>query len=216
MATDALSSEASSHHPSDDEENELMATDVESAPVADPPRAPVLESQGHEENPSPPPSALMSQAGGLSPSPTMGLMTKPTVSTNLPESSAIRDDEERVDYEGSSIGDAADEDRDDEDADVGNKPCDDAEDEEHDSMDDITTLDDAPKAPSDKASGYTPFYLTGSPPPRTTTATPPTEQQITHVSTPLQEQHLPGSSMAAVSPATLPGAITVTPPPEQP
>ncbi|XP_020245297.1 mucin-7-like [Asparagus officinalis] len=160
----------------------------------------------------------MSQGCGLSPSPTTGLMTKPAAGTNLPEPSATRDDEERVNYEGSLIGDAADEDRGDEDAKIGNVSGDGEGDDEHDSMDDITTFDDAPKAPSNKASSYTPFYLTdkpGSPPPGTTTAPPSSEQQVAQVPTPLQEQRLPGSPMATASTAALPGAITMTSPPEQ-
>ncbi|XP_020243311.1 uncharacterized protein LOC109821541 [Asparagus officinalis] len=208
-----------------------MAADAESAPVMDLPKSPALEPGGLEENPSPSPSALMSQAGDLIPSPITGLMNKPAAGTDLLKPSAAQDDEERVDYEGSSIGGAADEDRDDEDADVGNMPDDGEDDEEHDSIDDITTFDDAPKVPSDKASGYTPFYLTGklclfrllphafsvfrpffragSPTPGTTSAAP-LEQAPAPAPTPLPEQHLPGSSTATVSPATV-----VTPPLEQ-
>ncbi|XP_020271014.1 FK506-binding protein 4-like [Asparagus officinalis] len=157
----------------------------------------------------------------------MGLMNRPAAGTNLSEPFAIGDDEERVDYEGSSIGDAADEDRDDdEDADVGTMPGDDAGDDEHNSMDDITLFDDAPKVPSDKASGYNPFHISGKPsflrilphvlssfrpffrvgsPPTKTTAATTSEQDPAQVSAPPQEQHLPGSSTVAV---------TVTPPPE--
>ncbi|XP_020266183.1 death domain-associated protein 6-like [Asparagus officinalis] len=192
-----------------------MAADAESAPVMDLPKSPALEPGGLEENPSPPPSALMSQASDLIPSPTMGLTNKPAAGTNLPEPSATRDDEEQVDYEGSSIGDATDEDRGDEDAEIGNAPGDGEGDDGHDSMDDITTFDDAPKAPSDKASGYTPFYLTGSPPPGTTTAPPSSEQQVAQVPAPLQEQHLPGSPVATASTTALPEANIVTSPLEQ-
>ncbi|XP_020250830.1 uncharacterized protein LOC109828211 [Asparagus officinalis] len=193
-----------------------MATDAESALVMDLPRSPALEPGGLEENPSPPPSALMSQASDLIPSPTTGLMNRPAAGTNLSEPSAIGDDEERVDYEGSSTGDAADEDRDDdEDADVGNMPGDDAGDDEHNSMDDITLFDDVPKVPSDKASGYTPFHISGSPPTKTTAATT-SEQDPVQVSAPPQEQHLPGSPTSAASPVAPPETIVTTPPLEQP
>ncbi|XP_020250864.1 uncharacterized protein LOC109828246, partial [Asparagus officinalis] len=137
-------------------------------------------------------AALISQAGDLMPSPTTGPMKRPAAGASLPEPSATRDDEERVDYEDSSIGDAADEDRGDEDADAGNMSGGGEDDEEHDSIDDITTFDDAPKVPSDKVSGYTPFHISGSPSPGTT-ATAASEPEPAQVSAPLEEQHLPGS-----------------------
>ncbi|XP_020245438.1 uncharacterized protein LOC109823571 [Asparagus officinalis] len=159
-----------------------MAADAESAPVMDLPKSPALEPGGLEENPSPSPSALMSQAHDSIPSPTTGLMT--------------------------------DEDRDDEDAEIGNVPGDDEGDDGHDSMDDITTFDDAPKAPSNKASDYTPFYLTGSPPSKTTAATT-SKQDPAQVLAPPQEQHLPGSPTATASPVALPETIDATPSLEQ-
>ncbi|XP_020266307.1 mucin-5AC-like [Asparagus officinalis] len=215
----ALSGEVSSYHPPEDEEDELKAADAESAPVMDLPRSPALESGGLEENPFPSPSALMSQAGDLISSPTTGLMNKPATGTDLPEPSAAQDDEERVDYDDSPTGDVADGDRDDEDADAG-KSGGGEDDEEHDSIDDVTTFDDdAPKVPSDKAYGYTPFYLTGSPTPgtttatasgqepvvlpETTTATPPPEQQLVQVPASTQEQPLPDSSTVTTSSTTL-------------
>ncbi|XP_020249221.1 uncharacterized protein LOC109826608 [Asparagus officinalis] len=232
----ALSSDASSYHPPQDEEDELMAADAESAPAMDLPKSPVLETGGLEENPSPSPSALMSQANDSIPSPTTGLMNKPAVGTDLPEPSAAKDDEERVDYDGSSTGDAANEDRDDEVADVGNMPGDDARDEEHNSMDDITIFDDAPKVPSDKASGYTPFHISGNPsflrilphvlsafrpffragsPPSKTTAATTSKQDPAQVSAPPQEKHLPGSPTATASPVALSETTDATPSLEQ-
>ncbi|XP_020270904.1 histone H3.v1-like [Asparagus officinalis] len=232
----ALSSDASSYHPPQDEEDELMAADAESTPVIDLPKSPALEPGGLEENPSPSPSALMSQAHDSIPSPTTGLMNKPAIGTDLPEPSAAQDDEERVYYDGSLTSDAADEDRDDEDAGVGNMPGDDAGEEEHNSMDDITIFDDAPKVPSDKASGYTPFHISGKPsflrilphvlsafrpffragsPPSKTTAATTSKQDPAQVSAPSQEQHLPGSPTATASPVALPETTDATPSLEQ-
>ncbi|XP_020270570.1 uncharacterized protein LOC109845711 [Asparagus officinalis] len=176
----ALSSDASSYHPPQDEEDELMAADAESAPVMDLPKSPALEPGGLEENPSPSPPVLMSQVGDLIPSPTTGLMNKPAAGTDLPEPSAAQDDEERVDYEGSSIGGAADEDRDDEDVDVGNTPDDGSP---SPGTTAATTSEPEPAQMSDPLEEQ---HLPGSPttivPPaallETTAATPPPEQQL--------------------------------------
>ncbi|XP_020271433.1 uncharacterized protein LOC109846596 [Asparagus officinalis] len=232
----ALSDEASSYHPPEDQEDELLDADAESAPVMDLPRSPVLEPGGLEENPSPSPSALVSQAGDMVPSPTTGPMRRPTDGASL-EPSAAQDDEERVDYDDSPTDDAADEDRGDEDADAGNMSGGGEDDDEHDSIDDVTTFDDdAPKVPSDKVSGYTPFHISGkssffrllplvfsafrpffragSPTPGTTSAAP-LEQEPAQVLALPQEPHLSGSPTVTVPPVALPETTAATPPPEQ-
>ncbi|XP_020263311.1 uncharacterized protein LOC109839292 [Asparagus officinalis] len=191
----ALSSDASSYHPPQDKEDELMAADAESSPAMDLPKSPASEPGCLEENPFPSPSALMSQANDSIPSPTTGLMNKPAVGIDLTEPSAAQDDDERDYDDGSSAGD-------------------DEGDDGHDSMDDITTFDDAPKAPSNKASDYTPFYLTGSPPSKTTAATT-SKQDPAQVLAPPQEQHLPGSPTATASPVALPETTDATPSLEQ-
>ncbi|XP_020254094.1 uncharacterized protein LOC109831166 [Asparagus officinalis] len=206
----ALSSDTSSYHLPQDEEDELMAADAESAPVMDLPKSPALEPGGLEKNSSPSPSALMSQAGDLIPSPTMGLMNKPAVGTDLPEPSAAQDDEERVDYEDSSIGGAADEDRDDEDVDVGNMP-------DHSSPPSKTIAATTSKQDPAQVSAPPPEqHLPRSPTataspvafPETTDATPSLEQQIVPVSALAQEQPLPASSSAAASPTALMAAAS--------
>ncbi|XP_020243184.1 uncharacterized protein KIAA0754-like [Asparagus officinalis] len=201
----ALSSEASSYHPPEGEEDELLAADAESAPVMDLPKSPALEPWGLDENPSPPPSVLMSQAGDLIPSPTTGLMKRSAAGTNLPEPSATRDDEERVDYEGSSIGGVADEDRDDEDADVGNMP------DGGSPSPGTTAATTSEQEPAQMSAPLEEQHLPGSPTatvppaalPETTAATPPPEQQLVLVSAPMQEQPLPTSSTVAASPTAL-------------
>ncbi|XP_020270793.1 uncharacterized protein LOC109845978 [Asparagus officinalis] len=206
----ALSSDASSYHPPQDEEGELMVADAESALVMDLPKSPALEPGGLKENPSPSPSALMSQANNSIPSPTTGLMNKPAAGTDLLEPSAAQDDEERVDYEGSSIGDAADEDRDDEDADVGNMPGSPptrttaATTSEQDPAQ-VSAPPQEQHLPGSSTVAVSPTTLPGA-----TTVTPPPEQQVVQVSAPVQEQPLLASSTVAASPTAL-MKISLTP-----
>ncbi|XP_020266531.1 uncharacterized protein LOC109842021 [Asparagus officinalis] len=160
--------------------------------------------------------SLMSQAGDLMPSPITGLMNRPAAGASPPESSAVQDDEERVDYDDSPIGDAADGNRGNEDADVGNMSG---------SPSPGTTAATA-SVPEHVSAPLEEQHLRGSPTatippvalPETTVATPPPEQQLVPVLAPVQAQPtpvvLPETTVAASPTALL--KISLTPTEAQP
>ncbi|XP_020243099.1 classical arabinogalactan protein 9-like [Asparagus officinalis] len=140
-------------------------------------------------------------------------MKRPAAGASPPESSAVRDDEERVDYDDPLIGDAADGNRGDEDADVGN-------------MSGSPSPGTTAATTSEQSAPLEEQHLRGSPTatvppvalPETTVATPPPEQQLVPVLAPVQEQPtpvvLPETTVAASPTALL--KISLTPTEAQP
>ncbi|XP_020258836.1 brain acid soluble protein 1-like [Asparagus officinalis] len=145
----------------------------------------------------------MSQTHDSIPSPTTGLMNKPATGTDLLKPSAAQDDEEHVDYDDFPTGDAADGDRGNEDADVGNM----SGGGEGSPSPETTAADASEPEPAQVSAPLEEQHLPGSSTttaspaalPETTAATPPLEQQLVQVSAPMQEQALPASSTVAAS-----------------
>ncbi|XP_020272277.1 uncharacterized protein LOC109847458 [Asparagus officinalis] len=129
---------------------------------------------------------------------------------SLPESSAVQDDEERVDYDDSPAGDAADGNRGNEDADVGNMSG--------SPTPGTTSAAPLEQEPAQVLAPPQEPHLSGSPMatvspvalPETTATTSPLEQAVVQVSTPLQGQTLQDSSVVATSPKAV-MKISLTP-----
>ncbi|XP_020250302.1 uncharacterized protein LOC109827699 [Asparagus officinalis] len=123
---------------------------------------------------SPASSVLLPHSGTIIPSPTTDRLTQVDTHASSPELLAA-DDDEPLDYGSSSHHEDADEDESDD--------------------DDFYDWADQPPPPSDKASGYLPFYPTGS---------PTTEAAGTSSSLPSQATDAPPSESVPVTTSSLP------------
>ncbi|XP_020256989.1 mucin-7-like [Asparagus officinalis] len=126
------------------------------------------------EGQSPTSSVLLPHSGTIIPSPTTGRLTQVDTHASSPELSTA-DDDEPLDYGSSSHHEDADEDESDD--------------------DNFYAWADQPPPPSDKASGYLPFYPTGS---------PTTEAAGTSSSLPSQATDAPPSESMPVTTSSLP------------